>query len=136
LLSTLALAVLGAWIPPAAGAAETPRTLRVDYLHSGNAREEHFAIERVVLEPLPWPGDPAKAIDGTNLGKYFFEVIDRATHRVVYSRGFSSIYGEWETTGEAATADGAFGESLRFPAPAAPVQVVIRKRDKANDFRE
>ena len=51
-----------------AAAAETPRTLRVDYFHTGNAREERFALERVVLEPLPWPGDPAKAIDDTNLG--------------------------------------------------------------------
>jgi hypothetical protein len=134
-LATMALAVLWADGSPAAAAAP-PRTLRVDYLHSGNAREEHFALERVVLEPLPWPGDPAKAIDDTNLGKYIFEVIDRSTRRVLYSRGFASIYGEWETTGEAATSNAAFGESLRFPAPAAPVQVVIRKRDKANDFRE
>jgi hypothetical protein len=135
-LVTTTLAALCAAASPAAAASAPPRTLRVDYLHSGNAREEHFALERVVLEPLPWPGDPRKAIDDTNLGKYFFEVIDRATHRVLYSRGFSSIYGEWETTGEAATANAAFGESLRFPAPAAPVQVVLKKRDKANDFRE
>src|SRR6185503_10001326 len=135
-LGAIALATLCAAGSPAAGATAPPRTLRVDYLHSGNARAEHFAVERVVLEPLPWPGDPAKAIDDTNLGKYFFEVIDRASHRVLYSRGFASIYGEWETTGEAASSDGAFGESLRFPAPASPVQVVIKKRDKANDFRE
>src|ERR1044072_8507983 len=132
-LATSAFAALDAAGSPAAGAAAPPHTLRVDYLHSGNAREEHFALERVVLEPLPWPGDPQKTIDDTNLGKYFFEVIDRASRRVLYARGFASIYGEWETTGEAATTDGAFGESLRFPAPAAPVQVVIRKRDKAND---
>jgi hypothetical protein len=135
-LGTLAAAVAHTAPAPAAEAATATRTLRVDYLHSGNAREEHFALERVVLEPLPWPGDPARAIDDTNLGKYFFEVIDRDTHRVLYSRGFASIYGEWETTGEAATVDGAFGESLRFPAPAGPVQVVVSKRDKANDFRE
>ncbi|HXT52094.1 MAG TPA: peptidase M64 N-terminal domain-containing protein, partial [Thermoanaerobaculia bacterium] len=136
-LATIALATLCAAGSPAAGATAPPRTLRVDYLHSGNAREEHFAIERVVLEPLPWPGDPAKTIDDTNLGKYFFEVIDRASHRVLYSRGFASIYGEWETTGEAASSDGAFGESLRFPAPAAPVQVSIKKRDpRTQAFRE
>ncbi|HEV8239986.1 MAG TPA: IgA Peptidase M64 [Thermoanaerobaculia bacterium] len=136
LLATITLAAIHAAGSPAAAAAAPPRTLRVDYLHSGNAKEEHFALERMMLEPLPWPGDPEKTIDDTNLGKYFFEVIDRTTHRVLYSRGFSSIYGEWETTGEAATADAAFGESLRFPAPTAPVQLVIRKRDKANDFRE
>ena len=135
-LFLVTVAAVGIAAPAAAATPSPPRTLRVDYVHSGNAREEHFALERVVLEPLPWPGDPAKAIDDTNLGKYFFEVIDRTTRRVLYSRGFASIYGEWETTGEAADVNGAFGESLRFPAPAAPVQVVISKRDAANDFRE
>lgn len=119
-----------------AAAPASPRTLRLDLVHSGNAREEHFAVERVVREPLPWPGDPAKAIDDSNLGKYRFEVVDRATQHVLYSRGFASVYGEWETTDEASTTDRAFGESLRFPEPAAPVQVRIAKRDAANDFHE
>ena len=71
-----------------------PRTMRVDYLHKGTATEEHFSVDRVVLEPLGWPGNPSRAIDDTNLGKYFFEVIERASGRVLYSRGFASIYGE------------------------------------------
>ncbi len=29
-----------------------PRTLRVDYYHTGNSREEWFSLDRVVLEPL------------------------------------------------------------------------------------
>ena len=32
-----------------------------------------------------------------------FEVIERESRRVLYSRGFASIYGEWETTVEAKT---------------------------------
>ena len=120
----------------ATASAAPPQTLRVDYFHTGNAREERFALERVVVEPLPWPGDLAKTIDDTNLGKYRFEVIDRSSHRVLYSRGFASIYGEWETTGEASEIDRTFSESLRFPRPAGPVQIVLKKRDKANDFRE
>jgi hypothetical protein len=119
-----------------AAAPSPPQTLRVDYFHTGNVREESFSLERVVVEPLPWPGDLAQTIDDTNLGKYLFEVIDRGTHRVVYSRGFASIYGEWETTGEAAEIDRTFSESLRFPRPAGPVQIVLKKRDRANDFRE
>jgi len=120
----------------AASAVEAPATLRVDYVHFGNADHESFAVERVVLEPLPWPGDLAKTIDDTNLGKYRFEVIDRSTRRVLYSRGFASIYGEWETTGEAKEGNGSFSESVRFPKPDAPVQLVIEKRDRNNDFRE
>jgi hypothetical protein len=113
-----------------------PRTMRVDYYHTGNATQEMFSLDRVVIEPLPWPGNPLKNIDETNLGKYLFEVRDRSTNRLLYSRGFASIYGEWETTDEAKSINRTFSESLRFPAPQAPVQVVLKKRDSSNAFRE
>ena len=117
-----------------AASAAAPRTMRLDYYHTGTATEERFSLDRVVIEPLPWPG--GKAIDDTNLGKYLFEVVDRATNRPLFSRGFASIYGEWEVTGEAKTATRTFHESLRFPAPDGPVQVVLKKRDSRNAFRE
>jgi len=120
----------------AMAASAAPRTMRVDYDHTGNATEERFALERVVLEPLEWPGHPARPLDDTNLGKYFFEVVDRKSNRVLYSRGFSSVFGEWETTPEAKERYRTLSESLRFPAPSGPVQVVVKKRDAANAFRE
>jgi len=116
--------------------AHAAQTMRVDFYHTGNAKEERFALDRVVVEPLQWPGNPSRPIDDTNRGKYFFEVIDQATSKVLYSRGFSSIYGEWETTGEAQKLDRTFEESLRFPTPAAPVRIVVRKRDTRNVFRD
>ena len=133
LARTLAVAVAVLTLPVAAEAAGT---LRVDYYHTGNAKQETFSVDRVVIEPLDWPGAPQKTIDRTNLGKYFFEVIDRGSNRVLYSRGFASIYGEWETTGEARQITRTFGESLRFPLPPGPVQVIVKKRDKQNAFRE
>lgn len=113
-----------------------PQTMRLDYYHTGDAKQEVFSLDRVVIEPLPWPGDPAKSIDDTNLGKYFFEVRDQKTQRVLYSRGFASIYGEWETTDEAQKIKRSFSESLRFPAPAEPVEIILRKRDAKNGWIE
>jgi hypothetical protein len=109
-----------------------PQTMRLDYYHTGNSKQEVFSVDRVVIEPLPWPGDMSKTIDDTNLGKYFFEVRDLKTTRILYSRGFASIFGEWETTDEAATMMRTFSESLRFPAPGAPVELVLKKRDHKN----
>ncbi|MET0402419.1 MAG: IgA Peptidase M64 [Cystobacter sp.] len=130
---TLLLALLLASTPAPATA---PRTFRVDYFHTGNATEERFSLDRLVVEPLPWPGHPARAVDETNLGKYLFEVRDRETNRLLFSRGFASIYGEWETTPEAREVNRTFHESLRFPAPHKPVQVLLKKRAKDNAFRE
>jgi IgA Peptidase M64/Peptidase M64 N-terminus len=120
----------------AAGAAASPRTLRVDLYHHGDGASERFALDRVVREPLPFPGRPDRPIDDTGLGKYAFEVRDVATQRVLYSRGFASIFGEWEATPEAKVIPRAFSESLRFPEPAGPVQVVVRKRGQDGAFRE
>jgi hypothetical protein len=115
--------------------APEPGTLRLDYVHTGTATEEQFALDSLVLEGA-WPGPSDRLLDDSNLGKYYFEVLDRATNRALYSRGFASIFGEWETTGEAKQQRRAFSESLRFPAPSAPVQVVVKKRGPRNEFRE
>lgn len=118
------------------GVSMAASTMRLDYYHTGNASQETLSLDRIIVEPLPWPGNPHQPVDYTNLGKYLFEVIDRDTNRVVYSRGFASIYGEWETTDEAKKLNRTFHESFRFPAPEKAVQVVLKKRDASNAFRE
>jgi IgA Peptidase M64/Peptidase M64 N-terminus len=127
-----ALVLLVCFLPVLAA----PPTMRLDYYHTGNSKQEVFSVDRVVIEPLPWPGDMTKTIDNTNLGKYFFVVRDRQTRRVLYSRGFASIFGEWETTDEATAMMRTFSESLRFPAPDAPVEIVLQKRDGQNGWKE
>ena len=111
------------------------KTMRVDYFHSGGIGQEIIALDRVVSDG-PWPGSRTRLVDDLNLGKYLFEVIDRRTNQVIYSRGFASIYGEWETTPEARKMHRTFHESLRFPWPKDPVQVVLNTRDRENSFHE
>jgi hypothetical protein len=136
MLTRASTVALIAWLCLAASDAfAAPRTMRFDYYHSGNDKQELFSVDRVVIEPLEWPGNLEKAVDRTNLGKYLFEVTDQAG-RVLYSRGFASIYGEWETTDEATKLNRTFHESLRFPAPDAPVTIIIRKRDARNQFQQ
>ena len=113
-----------------------PATMRLDYYHTGGKGLEIFSVDRIVIEPLPWAGNSQQLIDSTNRGTYFFEVRDSASKRVLYSRGFSSIYGEWITTKEAKKVNRTFHESLRFPAPRSPVEISVMKRDPQNKFRE
>ncbi len=111
-----------------AASSPAPRTLRVDYYHTGNAHEEWFSLDRVVLEPLEWPGNVNKAIDESQLGNYLFEVREQASGKLLYSRGFNSVFGEWKTTEEALHGNRTFSESLRFPSPDAPVEVSVKER--------
>jgi hypothetical protein len=108
-----------------------PRTLRVDYYHTGNAHEEWFSLDRVVLEPLEWPGNPHKAIDESQLGDYLFEVREQSSGKLLYSRGFNSVFGEWKTTEEARHGNRTFSESLRFPTPDAIVEVSLKERGES-----
>ena len=118
----------------AASTATAPATLRVDLQHSGTTEREAWALERVVVEPLPWPGNPSKPFDDSNRGINRFDIVDAATGTLLYSRGYSTVFGEWRTTDEAATLARSFQESLRFPMPAAPVELRVFGRDANNAF--
>src|SRR5512140_1081105 len=106
-------------------ASPNPPTMRVDFFHTGNATSQSFSLDRVVIEPLPWPGSMSEKahIDNTNLGKYLFEVRDRAKGDLLFSRGFLSIFGEWETTEEAKGISRTFSESMRFPRFEQPLKI-------------
>jgi hypothetical protein len=109
----------------------TSRTMRFDYFHSGTATEEHFAVDRV-LNDGSWAGSRTRLRDDLNRGLYFFRITDTLSGTLLYSRGFSSIFGEWQSTGEPDWAS--FHESLRFPWPKIPVRLTIEKRDSRNEF--
>ena len=111
----------------------TGDTMRVDYFHTGGpAAGETFALDQVVNDGR-WAGSRTKLVDDTNLGQYMFEVRDPAG-RSLYSRGFGSIYGEWETTAESKRVHRTFHESLRFPWPRQPVTITVHKRQPDNRF--
>jgi hypothetical protein len=81
-LVSLLLCFFNSAASPAAGFA-VPRTLRVDYYHTGNSREQWFSLDRVVMEPLEWPGNLSKAIDESQLGNYLFEVRERGSGKLL-----------------------------------------------------
>jgi hypothetical protein len=110
------------------------KTMRVDYFHSGDAGEEHFSVDRI-LNDGQWAGSKTKVLDDLKLGLYFFEILDKSSGQLIYSRGFASIFGEWQTIPEAQEKWGTFHESLRFPWPINSVQLVMKKRDAQNKFQ-
>jgi hypothetical protein len=124
----LLLFILGFPTSSIAASGATPRTLRVDYYHTGNAHEEWFSLDRMVLEPLEWPGNLNKSIDESGLGNYLFEVREQSGGKLLYSRAFNSVFGEWKETDEALHANRTFSESLRFPSPDGPVEVSLKER--------
>jgi hypothetical protein len=115
--------------------AAQPATLRIDYSHTGTAEEESFELDALVLEG-PWPGAVGESVDPFGYGEYYAELRSASTGDVLASSGFASIFGEWQTTGEAKEKERTFSESLRFPMPDEPAELVVRHRQPDMSFKD
>ncbi len=111
-------------------------TFRFDSYHTGIKGEERISIDKM-YEEGEWAGNTNNLIDTLNLGEYIFKIIDVSTNMVIYSRGYSSMFHEWQTTDEAASGIyRTFSESVRFPFPKKSFQLTISKRNKQMVFEE
>jgi hypothetical protein len=112
------------------------KTMRVDFYHTGTKGEETISLDQVVMEG-DWAGSKRNLIDTLNLGEFMLRVYDKGTNALIYSRGFSSIFNEWQTTDEAlAGVHRTFSETVRFPFPKREVQLTLARRDKKMVFHE
>ena len=110
------------------------QTMRVDYIHGGNSVSEGFKIFGIKNDG-EWGGRVKVLNDPYNLGLYAFDIVDSASGKVIYTQGFCSVFGEWQTTAEADKQNKDFEESVRFPWPKDTFKLVMRKRDSTNTFQ-
>lgn len=112
------------------------KTMRVDLYHTGTKGQETFSLDKVYEEGL-WPGTTAHLLDPFGLGEYLVRVYDFATSLPIFSKGYSTMFNEWQTTDEAgAGIYRTFHETVRFPFPKSKVQVTVSRRDKRMTFHE
>ncbi|MBU1299169.1 MAG: IgA Peptidase M64 [Bacteroidetes bacterium] len=111
-------------------------TMRVDYFHIGSKTQEMFSIDQI-YEEGEWPGSKINLIDTLNLGEYLLKVYDVTTNQLIFSRGYSTIFNEWQTTDEATSGIyKTYHETVRFPFPKRKFQLTINRRDKQMFFKE
>jgi hypothetical protein len=110
----------------------TDNTMRIDYYHSGDSDEEFFTLNKIYKQGT-WAGTTKNLVDPFNLGKYYVKVYDCFDNALIYSRGFATYFGEYQTTDPAK--DGinkTFHETLLIPYPKSKVLVVLESRDGKN----
>ncbi|NLH61474.1 MAG: peptidase M64 [Ignavibacteriales bacterium] len=112
-----------------------PKTLRIDYIHAGDAKSDEYFLDELIEEPV-WGGSMVKMIDPFDYGKYKFEVYDSEHGSLIYSRTYSTLFSEWQTTDEAKKTRKAFNESVIFPYPKNECKVVFYSRDKKNKLHK
>jgi hypothetical protein len=62
------------------------------------------------------------------------KVFDKKSNTLIYSRGFSTLYQEWQTTEEAKTVTRSFEGSMLMPFPKSKITVEIDNRDRKNNY--
>ncbi len=105
------------------------KTLRIDYTHSGDAVDEFLIFDTVFVEKY-WGGSKTKLIDEFDYGNHKFEVYDALTNELLYSRGYSSLFREWQATPEAKELIKDYPETIVFPYPKNAVNVTFSSRNK------
>ncbi len=111
------------------------KSLRFDYFHIGNAASEKFVFDEMKAEPF-YGGSKTNLIDTFYYGNHFFKVFDEKENNLIYSRGYSSLFQEWQSTEEAAQIDRSFEETIVMPFPKSKVRLELYSRDKEenNEF--
>lgn len=113
----------------------TDNTLRLDFYHTGNKNTETISFEKLVEEG-EWSGQKNNLIDKFGYGNYFLKALDASNHTLIYSRGFSTLYQEWQTTEESKNTLRSFSGSVLMPYPKEKIIVEIYKRDRRNNFEK
>jgi len=109
------------------------KTLRLDYYHTGDKENDNYSIDELIEEPF-WGGSKINLVDKFEYGKYKFMVFDEKSNELIYSRGYSTLFNEWQTTEEAKHNVKSFSETVVFPYPKNPVRVEFYSRNKKNNL--
>lgn len=110
------------------------RTLRIDYYHTGAYREDSYSIDEVRSEHY-WGGSQVNLIDTMGYGNYMVKVFSVPENTLIYSRGYSTLFAEWQTTAEAKTTRKSFSETVVIPYPKKDVRVEFYSRDGKGIFQ-
>ena len=107
------------------------KTLRLDYFHTGNDTSDSYSIDELIEEPY-WGGSKVNLLDIFDYGDYKFVVKDFDSGTEIYSKTYSTLFSEWQTTDEAKQTVKSFSETIVFPYPKNNVIVEFYSRDKKN----
>lgn len=106
----------------------TDRSMRIDYYHVGDKTSEIITIDKIYQE-AQWAGTQTKMIDPDENGKYRIKIYDKNSNILIFSRGFNSYFGEYQTTAKAAQGiKHTYHESAIIPFPKQDIVFTLESR--------
>ena len=110
-------------------------SLRMDVFQCGRSDSSHYVFESFILEPY-FGGSKVNLIDPFNYGTNRVKVIDAQTNTLIYSRGYNTLFREWQTTDEATFMERCYEESVNVPMPRQEAYVILEIRNADGEFEE
>lgn len=111
----------------------TDKVLRIDFMFAGNSTSTLVYPVGMKEEPY-WAGSLTNLKDPFNYGNFRYEIYDEAENTLIYSRGFSTLFQEWQTTPEAKSMNRSFYEVATMPYPRNRIRFVLSMRERDGSF--
>jgi hypothetical protein len=111
------------------------KTMRIDYFHIGDARDEMVTLDRVYEQGV-WAGSLQNLLDAFDNGRYYAKIYDLLSGELIFSKGFDSYFGEYKTTNKAM--DGikrTFHETMLIPFPKNKIRFALEVRNRENKLQ-
>ena len=107
----------------------TEGSMRVDFMMAGNAQTTRIYLHSLEKEQF-WGGSVRNLVDTLNYGTFLFTLSEPETGNVIFSRGFCTLYDEWQTTPEAKITHRSFFQTVTFPFPKDKVKFQLYERGR------
>ncbi len=111
------------------------KVLRFDFMLAGNNVKTTVYPVGMKEEPF-WAGSANTLIDPFGYGNLKYELFDIIENKLIYSRGFSTLYQEWQTTAEAKIMERSFYEVATMPFPINKVRFILSMRQRNGSFEK
>lgn len=111
----------------------TGKVLRFDFMFAGNSQKTLVYPVGMKEEPY-YAGSKTNTTDPFNYGNFKYELFDTSDNTLIYSKGFCTLFQEWQTTAEAKTTERSFYEVATMPFPKNKVKFVLSIRERNGSF--
>ena len=108
------------------------KTMRIDYFHIGDAKEEWITLDQIWEQGI-WAGSKRNLIDNFDNGHYYAKIYDTSAGKLIFSKGFNSYFGEYRTTDQAVKGiKRTYHETILIPFPKKKIIFSLEARNREN----
>lgn len=108
------------------------KTLRIDYIFSGNSSSQAISLDQLNQSPR-WYGKRSNLSEVPVEGNGAIIVRGHSKENIIYKNSFSTLFQEWQTTDEAKTTIKAFENVFLVPMPKDTVDITVELRNNRRE---